>query len=146
MTQKDSRDLVGIREVLINAVEVELAALRTSVYFWRQWIAQTSEHIRSTAMCLSTIRSKDRDASQVLLELVDSSRERMRTLTELPRNAAVQFIRELDVLEEKKRFRGRTESATEAPGARGARTEAAEGAGKARKRKRVATRRARAKP
>ena len=102
MAQRDSDKTDDIREVLINAVEVELAMLKAGVSFWSQWVEQTSRFVKSASRSLSTIRAGKKDANQVLLELVDSSREAARTVTELPRNAAEAFLRELDVFESKK--------------------------------------------
>ncbi len=106
MTQKDSRQEEEIREVLVNAIEVELAALKAAVRFWKEWMEQTSEYVKATSETLKTIRSADKDTSQVLLEVVDKGRESIRTMTELPRNAAAHFIHELDSLQEKKKKTG----------------------------------------
>jgi hypothetical protein len=102
MAQRRSDKTDDIREVLINAVEVELAMLKAGISFWSQWVEQTSRFVKSSSKSLSTIRSGKKDANQVLLELVDSSRETMRTVTELPRSAAEGFLRELDVFEREK--------------------------------------------
>lgn len=102
MAQRNSDNTGDIKEVLINAVEVELAMLKAGVSFWSQWVEQTSKFVKSASRSLSTIRSGKKDANQLLLELVDSSREAARNVTELPRSAAEGFLRELDVLEREK--------------------------------------------
>jgi hypothetical protein len=92
-----------IREVLINAVEVQLAALKAGASFWKEWMERTSAFVKTATKTLSAIRSQDKDAGQLLLEVVDQGRESMRTMTELPRNAATRFIEELDELERKRK-------------------------------------------
>ncbi len=92
-----------IREVLINAVEVQLAALKAGASFWKEWMERTSAFVKTATKTLSAIRSQDKDAGQLLLEVVDQGRESMRTMTELPRNAAARFIQELDELERKRK-------------------------------------------
>ncbi len=92
-----------IQEVLVNALEVQLAALKASIGFWREWIERTSAFVKTATQTLGAIRSRDKNAKQVLLEMVDESRESMRAMTELPRNAAARFIRELDEMEKKRK-------------------------------------------
>jgi hypothetical protein len=101
MAQRDSDKNDDIKEVLINAVEVELALLKAGVSFWSLWVEHTSKFVKSASSSLSTIRSGKKNANQILLELVDSSREAARTMTELPRSAAEGFLRELDAVASK---------------------------------------------
>jgi len=96
-----------IQEVLVNALEVQLAALKAGVGFWREWVERTSAFVKTATQTLGAIRSQDKNAEQVLLEMVDHSRESMRAMAELPRNAAARFIRELDEMENKRRSAGR---------------------------------------
>jgi hypothetical protein len=92
-----------IREVLINAVEVQLAALKAGASFWKEWMERTSAFVKTATKTLGNIRSQDQETGPLLLELVDEAREGMRSMTELPRNAAARFIAELDELERKRR-------------------------------------------
>jgi hypothetical protein len=149
MVQKDSRQTDEVREVLINAIEVELVTLKAAVSFWTEWIERTSEYVKTATESLSTIRSADKDAGQVLLEVVDASRESVRAMTELPRNAAVSFIQELDELEQKKKAGAKKAGAKKAGAKKGARKKATttrKTAAKAKAKKRPAQRRARVKP
>jgi len=99
MAQPEPDRQAEIREVLINAVEVQLAALKAAVSFWGEWMERTSAFVKTASKSLSTVRSADKDAGQVLLEVVDAGRESMRTMTELPKKAAERFIDELDKIE-----------------------------------------------
>jgi len=102
MAQSKSNKSEDVREVLINAIEVELAVLKAAVSFWRQWIEHTSKYVKTAGMNLSSIRSSNKDINQVLLEAVDSSRETARLMTELPKKAAEDFLRQLDAIERQK--------------------------------------------
>ena len=74
MAQPEPDRQAEIREVLINAVEVQLAALKAAVSFWGEWMERTSAFVKTASKSLSTIRSADKDAGQVLLEVVDAGR------------------------------------------------------------------------
>jgi hypothetical protein len=93
-----------VRTVLIEAVEVQLAALKAAMTFWGEWIERTSVFVKTATRDLDAARSTKK-TDQVLLELVDAGREGMRTLTELPRHAAEQFVRDLDEIATKGRAR-----------------------------------------
>ena len=108
MDDTDSSRSEETREVLINALEVQLAAMSAAVGFWREWMERTSEFVKTTSKTLTTIREANKDANQVLMEVVDASREGMRVMTELPRNAAERFIKELDEIEKKKKVATKT--------------------------------------
>lgn len=134
------------REVLINALEVQLAAMTAAVGFWREWMERTSEFVKTTSKSLNAIRETDKDANQVLLEIVDASREGMRVMTELPRNAAERFIRELDQIEQKKKSAAKAPAAKKAGTAGTAKTAAKAPAASKAKAPNAPKRRARAKP
>ena len=102
MNQTESTRIDDVRDVLINAVEVELAGLNAAISFWRQWVNHTSDYVTATTRTLSSIRSADKDLNQVLLEVVDASRETARAMTELPRKAAEDFLRELEAVQSAK--------------------------------------------
>jgi hypothetical protein len=75
------------------------------VSFWAEWAERTSGFVSTAARSLDAIRSSDKDARDVLLEVIDVGRESMRTMTELPRHAATRFIDELEVIAGKRQTR-----------------------------------------
>jgi hypothetical protein len=103
MSQATTEREDAVREILTNAVEVQLAAFKAGIAFWKDWIEQTSKFVGTATDQLQSIRSGDREAKQLLLEVVDAGRESIRAMTELPRQAAFRFIEELDELEVRKR-------------------------------------------
>jgi hypothetical protein len=106
VTQRESDGTDDVREILLNAIEVELAALKAAVGFWREWIEHSSKYIEITSKSLSAIRSAKDDPKRVLLEAVDASREAMRAMTDLPRKAAEDFLHELEALQTPKSASG----------------------------------------
>jgi hypothetical protein len=59
-------------------------------------VERTSGFVTTATKSLDAMRSADKDARDVLLEVIDAGRESMRTMTELPKNAASRFIDELE--------------------------------------------------
>ena len=112
-----------VRTILIEAVEVQLAALKAAMTFWGEWIERTSVFVTSATRDLDAARSTKK-TDQMLLELVDAGREGMRTLTELPRHAAAQFVRELDDIAARGRARTKSVSRARAAGSASAPTQA----------------------
>jgi hypothetical protein len=102
MSETESSQFENVRDVLINAIEVELAVMNAAVCFWRQWIEHTSNYVKIAGMNLSSIRSNGKDPNQVLMEVVDASREAARLMTELPKKAADTFLSELDAIERRR--------------------------------------------
>lgn len=92
-TQTREEDL---RQLLTDAIEVQLAALSAGVGFWTDWITQTSEFINSATKTLASINAPDHQTKDSILELVDAGRASLRAMTEIPRNTATRFIEELD--------------------------------------------------
>jgi hypothetical protein len=86
-----------LRQLLTDAIEVQLAALKAGISFWSEWIEQTSVFVQAATKTLSEINSSD-GTKDSLLELVDAGRASLRALTEIPRHTATRFIEELDKL------------------------------------------------
>lgn len=91
-----------LRQLLTDAVEVQLAALRAGISFWSEWVEDTSEFVQSATESLSKIKAEKQQAKDVLLELVDAGRASIRSMTDIPRHTATRFIEELDKLEQSK--------------------------------------------
>lgn len=85
-----------LSQLLTEAIEVQLAALRAGIGFWSEWIERTTEFVQSATRTLSEITSEEQEAKDLLLELVDAGRASVRGMTEIPRNTATRFVEELD--------------------------------------------------
>lgn len=101
-----------LRQLLTDAIEVQLAALRAGIGFWTEWIEETSEFVNSATKTLASISSEEQQAKDVLLELVDAGRASVRSMTEIPRHTATRFIEELDRIEQEKDTESTTRSAS----------------------------------
>ncbi len=91
-----------LRQLLTDAIEVQLAALKAGIGFWSDWVQQTTDFVQSATNSLLRINSQDEKSSDLLLELVDAGRASIRTMTDIPRNTALRFIDELDKIDKKK--------------------------------------------
>lgn len=94
-----------IREVLIDAAEVQLAALRAAVTFWAAWAERTSTLVATATRKLEAMRAGEAEPGDVVLEVVDVGRETLRTMTELPQSAASRFIDELGEIATRRKSR-----------------------------------------
>ncbi|MEZ4416093.1 MAG: hypothetical protein R3E10_10060 [Gemmatimonadota bacterium] len=96
MASNEGKREEDLRNLLTDAVEVQLATLRAGIGFWSEWIEKTTEFVQSASRILSEINSEEQSARDLVLELVDASRASARALTEIPRHTATRFIEELD--------------------------------------------------
>lgn len=87
-----------LSQLLTEAIEVQLAALKAGIGFWSEWIERTTEFVQSATKTLADITSEEVEAKDLLLELVDAGRASVRGMTEIPRNTATRFVEELDRL------------------------------------------------
>ncbi len=101
-----------LRELLTDAIEVQLAALKAGIGFWTEWIERTTEFVQSATQTLSEITSEEPEAKDLLLELVDAGRASVRGMTEIPRNTATRFIEELDRFKDVKAKKAATKKKT----------------------------------
>lgn len=102
MAATDRNRTEELRQLLTDAIEVQLAAFTAGIGFWREWVEQTSDFVNATSNSLRTINAQDRQPKEVLLDLVDAGRASIRSMTELPRHAASRFIEALDEIKTKK--------------------------------------------
>ena len=114
-----------LRQLLTDAIEVQLAALKAGITFWTEWIEQTSAFVQSATTTLSTINDSEHHTKDSILELVDAGRASLRSMTEIPRHTATKFIEELDKLAAESstaktatRRRSKTTGGASAPGGR----------------------------
>ncbi len=98
MPNTDANREDDLRQLLTDAVEVQLAALKAGISFWSEWIEHTSTFVQSATEALSSITTEDPKSRDVVLELLDAGRASLRSLTEIPKHTATHFVAELDRL------------------------------------------------
>jgi hypothetical protein len=108
MAENTSSRNDAIQELLVEAVEVQLAAFNASISFWTDWVQEASRFSEQTMQRLNELRSEPAGEGRLLLEISDLTRENLRTMTHLPRRAAENFLRELDGLEAARKPGGKT--------------------------------------
>ena len=91
-----------LRDLLTDAIEVQLAALKAGISFWSEWIEEASDFVQSATDSLSNLNSGNKKTEDTLLELLDKGRASARSMTEIPRHTAARFIEELDASEAKR--------------------------------------------
>ena len=85
-----------LRQLLTDAIEVQLAALKAGISFWSEWIEHTTTFVQSATKTLSSINTDDPKSRDVVLELLDAGRASVRSLIDIPRHTSAHFIEELD--------------------------------------------------
>lgn len=100
MTTNNSTRQSDAEDLLMEAIEVQLAALRAGIEFWSTWIEQSTKFSEEAIKRLTEIKANPADSSRLLLEITDASRESLRAMTRLPRITAESFIKELDYFEQ----------------------------------------------
>jgi len=85
-----------IRGLLINALEVQLAAFRAGIRFWEGWIGEASKFVNSATDKLHALENRGTAPRDTLLEVVDAARGSIRSMMELPGDSASHFIEELE--------------------------------------------------
>lgn len=99
MTEENTKRDSEIQAILLEAVEVQLAAVKAGINFWTEWINEATRFSEEAIRRLNELQSEPSENGRILLELTDVSRESLRSFNQLPRHAAETFIRELDSFE-----------------------------------------------
>ena len=99
MPEKPTPKNSEIQGLLLEAVEVQLAAIKASINFWTEWVEEATRFSEEAIRRLADLQSEPAENSHIVLEMTDLSRESLRSMTNLPRHAAERFIRELDNFE-----------------------------------------------
>jgi hypothetical protein len=112
MAQRKRTAESDLRDILIDTAEVQLATINAGIEFWGAWLEQATEFSRIAGEGLDAIRENPDDSADVLGTMVDTSRENIRALSDLPRRAAERFIRDLDQAKSKRKKKGTSSGPT----------------------------------
>ena len=85
----------AIRKIMLETARVQLAGLNAGIEFWSGWIQQTAKFAQEASKSLLAASEKKESADQMLARLVDSNREYLREVTELPNKAVARFNAEV---------------------------------------------------
>lgn len=92
-----------IRGLLINALEVQLAAFQAGIRFWEDWIGEASKFVTIATENLHAIDNEREAPKEALLEVVDAGRASIRSMMELPGTSASRFVQELEKIAKRPR-------------------------------------------
>ena len=84
-----------IRQLMVETVKVQVASLDAGIAFWTGWVERTSAFAKAANEELLALSGEKADANQAINRLVDSSREYLRHVTELPALAVSEFTSQL---------------------------------------------------
>ena len=95
MAQNKRKQSDDVREILVNTVEVQLAAMKAGVVFWGEWAETASNFNEVASKGMIKIGADPGRSDEVLAEITDASREYLRKMSELPLKAAEKYKQEL---------------------------------------------------
>lgn len=84
-----------IRDLVLEATRIQLAAINAGIAFWSGWIEHASKFVHSANLELQSVEAGSAGFEDVAAKLTDSSREFLRKTTELPQVAVSTFQSEL---------------------------------------------------
>lgn len=95
MGKKSSDRSDEIRAIMIETLEVQLAALRSGITFWTEWANRTSEYTEVASRGLSDINTHPEDTDRVLSEIIEAGSTYFRKMNEIPQASFSKFTDEL---------------------------------------------------
>lgn len=103
MAVNQSSKSSGIKDILTDIAEVQLATFNAGIEFWSQWIKQTTQLSKTLEKNLDTFKNNPDKPADVLLDIAETNRVYLRDMSDLPKDVARKFINEIDRFQKKKR-------------------------------------------
>jgi hypothetical protein len=85
----------AIRTVMLESANVQLAAMKAGIAFWREWVDVATEMSDLLGSELATIARPDAAVDASVGKLTDASLTYIRRVTEISNTAIAQFRKEL---------------------------------------------------
>ncbi len=85
----------AIREIMLETARVQLAGLTAGIEFWSGWVQRTAKFAQEASKSLLAASEKKESADQMVARLIDSNREYLHQVTELPDLAVARFNAEV---------------------------------------------------
>ena len=102
-----------VRQLMIEAAKVQVAALNAGITFWSSWVESASKFAKSLNSELINLGKDTVQSDEAIGKLTDLSREYLRKMTELPGAAVGQFDAEVGKAIEPKKAPSRAARAKE---------------------------------
>jgi hypothetical protein len=90
-----------VRDVMIEAAQMQLASTTAAVKFWASWAEATSKFTQNISQELARITDEGTASDDVVVRLADLNLQYLRELSELPKAAATQFSSDLEKFKQK---------------------------------------------
>jgi Flp pilus assembly protein TadG len=91
-----------VRDVMVEAAQIQLASTTAAVKFWASWADATSKFTHNVSQELARIADEGTTSDDVLVRFADLNRQYLRELSELPQAVATQFSGDLENFERKR--------------------------------------------
>lgn len=88
---KETKETSELRDVLVETVHIQLAAMEAGITFWSGWVESASKFAVAADQELLNIIQRGDEANDAIGHLTDLSREFLRKVTELPNQAVAEF-------------------------------------------------------
>ena len=95
-TTSSSQTSDDLRDVVVDLARTQLAAMTAMVGFWRGWVESADTFTQALSEQLNKISEGGQDSKAVLGEFGDSTRQFLRSVTDLPLVAAQRFSSEIE--------------------------------------------------
>jgi hypothetical protein len=90
-----------VRDVMVEAAQMQLASTTAAVKFWTSWAEATSKFTQNVSQELARIADEGNASDDVVVRLADLNHQYLRELSDLPNAAATQFSRDLAKFKQK---------------------------------------------
>ena len=90
-----NKNLEDVRQVMIETARIQFATLNAGIVFWSVWVESASKQAQKINEELMNLGKEGTDTDTVLSTITNSSREYLRTLTELPNAAVARFNKDV---------------------------------------------------
>ncbi len=88
---KETKETSELKDVFIETMRVQLAAMEAGITFWSAWVESASKFAIGADQEFLRIIQGGSEADQAIGHLTDLSREYLRKVTELPAQAVAEF-------------------------------------------------------
>src|SRR2546421_7073384 len=88
---KETKETSELKDVFIETVRVQLAAMEAGITFWSAWVESASKFAVAADQEFLKIIQSGGEADEAIGHLTDLSREFLRNVTELPNKAVAEF-------------------------------------------------------
>ena len=80
---------------MIETARVQFASLNAGIVFWSGWLQSASRFAQTLNIELANLGKEGTDTDAMLSKITDSSREYLRSISELPEAAATRFKKDV---------------------------------------------------